>query len=152
MRALIQRVSEASITIHGEAGGCISSGLVVFLGIPHGCNQTDAEWLTKKILKLRLFEDGSSTSSGQKSVTDIAGGLLVVSQFTLHASTKKGTKPSYHRAAPPEIAEPLYHYFVQVLRDAHTGQVETGKFGAYMQVQLCNDGPVTILLDSKNKE
>jgi len=147
-------VSHASVTIDGTPAGRIETGFVIFLGIHHASEAGDAEWLADKILQLRLFEDvdSSSTASGQKSVSDIKGGLLVVSQFTLHASTKKGTKPSYHRAAAPEIAEPLYDCFVQMLRDRHTGQVETGRFGSYMEVSLCNDGPVTLQIDSKNKE
>jgi len=152
VRALIQRVSTASIRIDREPGGTIGPGLVVFLGVNHSSEQEDTRWLAEKILKLRLFEDGNVSSTGQKSVTDIAGGLLVVSQFTLHASTQKGTKPSYHRAAAPEIAEPLYDHFVQTLRALYQGPIETGRFGAYMQVELNNDGPVTILIDSKNRE
>lgn len=124
----------------------------MFLGINHGSAETDADWLAKKILKLRLFEDEAAQSTGQKSVIEIQGDLLIVSQFTLHASTKKGTRPSYHRAAAPETAEPLYHFFVQTLRDAYTGPIKTGRFGAYMEVLIHNDGPVTILLDSNQKE
>ncbi|MEM6883831.1 MAG: D-aminoacyl-tRNA deacylase [Verrucomicrobiota bacterium] len=152
MRALIQRVSQASIIIDKKPGGSIGSGLVVFLGVHHDSKPDEAKWLAEKILKLKLFDDAAATSSNQKSITDTSGGILIVSQFTLHASTRKGTKPSYHRAAAPEIAQPLYDVFVRQMRQLHTGAVENGHFGAYMEVSLTNDGPLTIMIDSKLKE
>lgn len=152
MRALIQRVQRASIDINQSPGGSIAQGLVIFLGITHSSEQEDARWLAEKILKLKLFEDENTSSSGQQSIADINGGLLIVSQFTLHASTKRGTKPSFHRAAPPDQAEPIYDYFVEVIKECHAGAIITGDFGAHMDVHLTNDGPVTIMIDSKNKE
>lgn len=152
MRALIQRVSQGSITIDGEPGETMGRGLVIFLGISQGNSSDDVQWLAEKILKLKVFDDADVTSTGKNSVTDIQGGILIVSQFTLHASTRKGTKPSYHRSAAPNVAEPLYDLFVKTIRRSHSGLVITGRFGAFMEVQLTNDGPVTILIDSKNKE
>lgn len=150
MRAVIQRVSEASVTIHGKVSGKIGHGLLILLGIEEADDQSDVEWLSGKISRLRIFNDKQGVMN--LSVTDVNGELLVVSQFTLHASTKKGNRPSYIRAAKPEIAIPLYESFIRRLQEDTGKQVQTGEFGAYMQVALINDGPVTILIDTKNKE
>ena len=149
MRALIQRVSQASVTIEGIVNGQIETGLLLLLGIEHEDTKEDANWLIQKISNLRIFND--SEGKMNLSIQDVEGDFLVISQFTLHASTKKGNRPSYIKAARPETAIPLYDYFVEQLNS--TGRaVETGIFGADMKVALINDGPVTIWIDSKNKE
>lgn len=149
MRALIQRVREASVTIDSHISGFIDRGLLVFLGIESEDSTEDIDWLIQKITQLRIFSD--SEGKMNQSVQDIQGSVLVVSQFTLHASTKKGNRPSYIKAARPEIAIPLYETFIAKLKQTQI-PVQTGEFGADMQVGLLNDGPVTIWIDSKNKE
>jgi D-tyrosyl-tRNA(Tyr) deacylase len=150
MRAVIQRVSAASVTIDGRVKSSIGTGLLILLGIEPADNEADAEWLCKKTVSMRIFSDEAGLMN--LSVQDVKGELLVVSQFTLHASTKKGNRPSFIRAARPEQAIPLYEKFVAML-SAETGtQVQTGEFGADMKVSLINDGPVTIIMDSQAKE
>ncbi|MDL2230261.1 D-tyrosyl-tRNA(Tyr) deacylase [Alistipes sp. OttesenSCG-928-L06] len=150
MRILIQRVSEASVTIGGERRSAIGRGVLVLIGIEEADNKEDADWLCAKLAKLRIFDDAQGVMN--LSLQDIGGEALVVSQFTLHASTKKGNRPSYIRAARPEQAIPLYEYFVQTLEKEQGKPVATGEFGADMKVALVNDGPVTIWIDSKNRE
>jgi D-tyrosyl-tRNA(Tyr) deacylase len=150
MRVVIQRAKNASVTIDGVIHGEISHGLVVLIGIEHEDNQSDADWLVGKITNLRIFSDEEGKMN--LSIQDVVGQFLIISQFTLHASTKKGNRPSYIQAARPETAIPLYEYFIEQLKAESKLIVETGKFGADMQVQLINDGPVTIWMDSKNKE
>ena len=150
MRVLIQRASEASVTINSEIHGEIKRGLVVLLGIETEDTPDDISWLVRKLIALRIFSDEDGKMNN--SITDIGGEFLVISQFTLHASTKKGNRPSYIKAARPEIAIPLYEEFIQILRKESSLKVETGVFGADMNVQLINDGPVTIWIDSKNRE
>lgn len=149
MRVLIQRVSEASVTINNRVHGKIDRGLLLFVGIEHDDTTEDIDWLVKKISQLRIFAD--SEGKMNLSVQDVNGSALVISQFTLHASTKKGNRPSYIRAARPEIAVPLYEQFIQSLANENV-PVETGEFGADMKVQLINDGPVTIWIDSRDKQ
>jgi D-tyrosyl-tRNA(Tyr) deacylase len=146
MRAVIQRVTRASVTIDGEIVGEIGKGLVVLLGIARDDTTQDADYLVPKIVALRIFDDAEGRMN--VSVKDIDGGLLVVSQFTLYGDVRRGLRPSWSDAAPPEIAEPLYDYFVESSRKL-LGRVETGSFRKMMQVELVNDGPVTILLDSR---
>tara|TARA_B100000497_G_C7627454_1_gene377045 strand:- start:230 stop:682 length:453 start_codon:yes stop_codon:yes gene_type:complete len=150
MRIVVQRVSEASVSIEGQIYSQIQQGMLILLGIENKDSQEDIDWLCKKIANLRIFSDENGQMN--KSVLDIKGQVLVVSQFTLHAKTKKGNRPSFIEAARPEIAIPLYETFVKRLTLDIQSQVMTGQFGADMQVSLCNDGPVTILIDSKNKE
>lgn len=147
---MIQRVSHASVTIDGACKSAIKKGFMVLLGIEEADTQEDANWLCKKIANLRVFDDENGVMN--KSVIDIGGEILVVSQFTLMASTKKGNRPSYIRAARHETAIPLYEYFCNELSIALGKQVGTGEFGADMKVELLNNGPVTICIDSKNKE
>jgi D-tyrosyl-tRNA(Tyr) deacylase len=150
MRALIQRVTEASVEVEGNVVGQIHDGLLILLGIESEDGQEDIEWLTKKVTNLRIFSDEGGKMN--RSIQDKGGSFLVISQFTLHASTRKGNRPSYIRAAPPDVAIPLYEQFVKTLA-VHSGlRVETGEFGAYMKVRLLNDGPVTIWMDTKDKE
>lgn len=149
MRVLIQRVSEASVTTNETVHGAIDQGLLLLVGIEHDDNQQDIEWLVKKIAQMRIFSDDEGKMN--LSVQDIKGSALVISQFTLHASTKKGNRPSYIKAARPEVAILLYEQFVKSL-SAQNISVETGEFGADMKVQLLNDGPVTIWLDSRDKQ
>jgi D-tyrosyl-tRNA(Tyr) deacylase len=150
MRLLIQRASEASVTIDGKVHGEINQGLVVLLGIETEDTEDDINWLVRKLIALRIFND--SEGKMNHSIADITGEFLVISQFTLHASTKKGNRPSYIKAARPEVAIPLYEEFIQILRKESSLKVDSGIFGADMKVQLINDGPVTIWIDSKNKE
>ena len=150
MRVVIQRVSEASVRVDGEIVGSIFKGLLVFLGIAHDDDMEDVSWLVKKTTGLRIFNDANDVMN--LSLLDTQGELLVVSQFTLHALTKKGNRPSYIDAAKLETALPLYQSFVEQCEKALGQPVSTGVFGAMMDVQLSNDGPVTILMDSKNKE
>lgn len=149
MRLLVQRTTEASVSINGTVHNSIEKGLVIFLGIETGDTEEDCNWLIQKISKLRIFnnEDGKMNHS----IKEVNGAFLVISQFTLHASTKKGNRPSYIRAAPPEIAIPLYEQFITKLESTGS-QVSTGIFGADMKVRITNDGPVTIWIDSKNRE
>lgn len=150
MRAVIQRVSEASVTVDDNVVSKIGKGLLILLGVEDADTQDDIEWLSRKISNLRIFDD----EEGQMnySVTDIDGELLVVSQFTLHASTKKGNRPSFIRAAKPDVAEPAFEKFVRYLEVTAGRDVQTGVFGAMMHVALINDGPVTISIDTKNRE
>lgn len=150
MKAVIQRVSKASVTIHEEKVASIKTGLLVLLGIVNEDNQEDISWLTNKIANLRVFPDEKGVMN--KSLIDINGEIIVVSQFTLHASTKKGNRPSYIKAARPEIAIPLYLAFVNELEKGTPIKVQTGEFGAMMDIALVNDGPVTVIIDTKNKE
>ncbi len=150
MRVVIQRVSHASVTIEGRVNGAIEKGLLVLAGIEGEDTQEDALWLVQKIINLRIFDDENGIMN--RSVLDVEGDILAISQFTLMASTKKGNRPSYIRAAKHEIAIPLYNYFCKELSKALGKPVETGIFAADMKVELLNDGPVTILMDSKNKE
>lgn len=150
MRVLIQRVSHASVTIGGEIKSRIDNGLLLFVGIEEEDDDNDIEYLCKKIVNLRIFDDADGVMN--LSVSDVAGELLVVSQFTLHASTRKGNRPSYIRAAKAEKAIPLYEKFCQSLEQQSGRTVQTGEFGADMQVTLNNNGPVTIWIDSKNRE
>ena len=150
MKAVIQRVSEASVTIEGERVAAIQKGLLVLIGIEDADNQEDNNWLTSKIANLRIFSDENGVMN--LSVKDIDGDMIVVSQFTLHASTKKGNRPSYIKASKPAIAIPLYESFVQQMEVELGKKVQTGEFGADMKVALLNDGPVTIVIDTKNKE
>ena len=150
MIAVIQRVSESSVTIDGKVKSKIGTGLLVLLGIEEADGKEDLEWLSKKIVNLRIFPDEQEVMN--KSLLDVGGELLLVSQFTLHASTKKGNRPSYIKAARPEIALPLYEEAIRVLAVELGKSISTGTFGADMKVALVNDGPVTIIIDSKNKE
>lgn len=150
MRLVIQRVSEASVTIEGQIKSAIESGLLILVGIEDADTAEDIEWLCNKVVNLRIFPDENGVMN--RSVLEAQGGLLVVSQFTLHASTKKGNRPSYIRAAKPDFAIPMYEAFVKKLEAIAGIPVGTGEFGADMKVHLLNDGPVTILIDSKNKE
>ena len=150
MRLLIQRVSEASVTVDNKIKSTIKQGLLIFVGIINEDTKDDIEYLVKKAVNLRIFDDEYGVMN--KSVIEIAGEVLVVSQFTLHASTKKGNRPSYIRAAKSEISIPLYEEFCSSLSEQLNKEVQTGEFGADMKVKLINDGPVTILIDSKNRE
>lgn len=150
MRAVIQRVSEASVTVEGKIKSSIGWGLLVLVGIEDADTEEDIDWLVKKISQLRIFNDENGVMN--KSVMEIDGEIIVVSQFTLHASTKKGNRPSYIRASKPDIAIPMYEKFVKQLEITAGIPVQTGEFGADMKVHLLNDGPVTIVMDTKNKE
>ncbi len=150
MIAVIQRVTEAKVEIDGRINGQIAHGLLVLMGIEEADNDEDIEWLSRKIVNLRIFDDEDGVMN--KCLLDINGELLVVSQFTLHASTKKGNRPSYIKAARPEIAIPLYEKFIKKAAEDLGKPVQTGEFGAMMQVSLCNDGPVTIIIDTKDKK
>lgn len=150
MRALIQRVSEAGVEVGGKPTGAIQRGLLVFLGIEDADNADDIAWLVSKIVNLRIFDDDNHIPNF--SVRDVDGGLLIVSQFTLHASTKKGNRPGYSRASKRQVAEPLYEQFIRLAEVELGGKVACGIFGADMKVHLVNDGPVTIWIDSKNRE
>ncbi len=150
MRTVIQRVSQASVTIDGNVKSAIGKGLLVLLGICDDDNEEDIDWLVKKIVQLRVFDDENGVMN--RSVTDIQGEIMVVSQFTLYASYKKGNRPSWLRASKPEVATPLYLLFCEKMSAALGKPVATGSFGADMKVSLLNDGPVTICMDTKNKE
>lgn len=150
MRAVVQRVKHASVTVDGHVCAKIGVGLLVLLGVEHDDNQEDLLWLTKKLSTMRIFSDQEGNMN--LSVMDCDGRIIVVSQFTLHASTRKGNRPSFIKAARPEHAEPLYLDFVKELSLLTGNEVQKGVFGADMQVELCNDGPVTIIMDSKIKE
>lgn len=150
MRVVIQRVSYASVTINGTCKSAIKEGLLVLVGIEEADEQEDTEWLSKKIVNLRIFDDENGVMN--KSILDINGEILVISQFTLHASTKKGNRPSYIKAAKHEISVPLYETFCNELSISLGKEVGTGEFGADMKVELLNNGPVTICMDTKNKE
>ena len=150
MRVVIQRVSRASVTIDGYVKSLISNGLLVFVGVEDADRQEDVQWLSNKITQLRVFNDDNDVMN--LSIKDIDGELLVISQFTLHAKTKKGNRPSYISAAKPEISIPMYKAFVEQLSKDLGNEVQTGEFGAHMDVELVNDGPVTIIIDTKNRE
>ena len=150
MRAVIQRVSEASVTISGQIRGAIQKGLLVLLAVEEADTPEDIEWLSGKMVRLRIFNDDQGAMN--RSVQEAGGDILLISQFTLFASTKKGNRPSYSRAARPEIAVPLYEAFTRKLSEELGKPVQTGEFGADMKVSLVNDGPVTIVIDSRNKE
>ena len=150
MRLVIQRVSHASVTINGVCKSAIKEGFMILVGIEEADTKEDADWLCKKVIGLRVFDDENGVMN--KSIMDINGEILIVSQFTLMASTKKGNRPSYIRAARHETAIPLYEYFCSEVSKALGKEVGTGEFGADMKVELLNNGPVTILIDSKNKE
>jgi D-tyrosyl-tRNA(Tyr) deacylase len=150
MRAVVQRVSEASVSIAGELHAAIDRGLLVLLGVEHEDDASDLEWLAGKIAQMRIFSDEDGKMN--RNVGEIGGSILVVSQFTLHASTKKGNRPSFLRAAHPSIAEPMYEAFCKQLENVAAVLVKRGVFGADMQVRLCNDGPVTILIDSRDRQ
>jgi D-tyrosyl-tRNA(Tyr) deacylase len=148
MRAVLQRVSRASVVIDGETVGSISRGLLVLLGVAHADTAAEAQWLAEKVAGLRVFNDEAGKMN--RDVADVGGALLVVSQFTLHGDCRKGRRPSFIGAAPPEIAIPLYEAFINALRGLGL-PVQTGRFGAMMQVELVNDGPVTLILDTADK-
>lgn len=150
MKAVIQRVSSCSVTIDHEVVANIQKGLLVLLGIEDADSKEDSIWLTAKITNLRIFDDANGVMN--LSLKDIGGDMIIVSQFTLHASTKKGNRPSYIKAAKPETAIPLYESFIKLMEAELGKKVQTGQFGADMKVALLNDGPVTIIIDTKNKE
>ncbi|MEO5572825.1 MAG: D-aminoacyl-tRNA deacylase [Bacteroidia bacterium] len=150
MKVVIQRVSEASVKINGKIKSSIQKGLLILLGIENADSVEDIEWLCAKISNLRIFDDANGVMN--ISVKDINGDVLLISQFTLHASTKKGNRPSYINAAKPEVAIPLYEKFIFQIEKELNKKIFTGQFGADMKVSLINDGPVTIIIDSKNKE
>lgn len=150
MRIVVQRVSQASVSIGGAVKSAIGAGMMILAGIEHDDTEEDVAWLVKKVLNLRIFDDEEGVMN--RSVLDVGGEILVVSQFTLHASTRKGNRPSYIRAARPEHAVPLYRAFVDSLNASLPRRCGEGEFGADMQVGLVNDGPVTIIIDSKLKE
>lgn len=150
MRTVIQRVTKASVTVNGEKISAIDSGFLILVGIENADAQDDIDWLTNKIANLRIFNDEDGIMN--KSLVDVNGDVIVVSQFTLHASTKKGNRPSYIKAARPDVAIPLYEAFITTLESKLGKKVGTGEFGADMKVELLNDGPVTIMIDTKDKE
>lgn len=149
MIAVIQRVSEASVTIEAKVAGAIDQGFMVLLGIAHDDTSEDIDWLCKKIVNMRIFSDEEDKMN--LSLSDVGGSILLISQFTLHASTKKGNRPSYMQAARPEVAIPLYEQMIEALATALGSPIATGEFGADMKVALVNDGPVTIVMDSKDR-
>ena len=150
MRAVIQRVTKASVTIKGSVNGSIEKGLLVFVGIEEADNTEDISWLSNKIINLRIFDDDQGIMN--LSLKETGGNILLISQFTLHATTKKGNRPGYSKAARPEVAIPVYQAFISQLNKDLEKQIATGEFGADMKVELLNDGPVTIIIDTKNKE
>ena len=150
MRAVIQRVSEASVTIEGNVSGAIKDGLLILLGIEDADTDEDIQWLSNKIINLRIFNDADAVMN--ISVKDTGGNILLISQFTLHASTKKGNRPSYIKASKPGYAVPVYEKMITQLENDLGKKIQTGIFGADMKVSLLNDGPVTIVIDTKNKE
>ena len=150
MRAVIQRVKSASVTVERQIVGKIATGLLILLGVEDSDGVDDVQWLCAKIARLRIFDDDDGMMN--KSIVEVDGEMLVVSQFTLFASTKKGNRPSYIRASKPDFAVPMYEQFVAALESETGKKVETGQFGAMMDVELINDGPVTIIIDTKSKE
>lgn len=150
MRVVAQRVTNASVEVNGTITGTIGQGLLILVGFEEADSMDDIVWMSGKLARLRVFDDDQGVMN--RSVVDVDGEILLVSQFTLHASTKKGNRPSYIRSARPEIAIPLYELFIKQLKTDTTKMPQTGVFGAHMKVSLVNDGPVTILFDSKNKE
>ena len=149
MKAVIQRVAECSVTIENQIGADIQKGLLVLVGFEDADTKDDLDWMTSKIANLRIFGDENEVMN--LSIKEVDGDMIIVSQFTLHASTKKGNRPSYLKASKPEIAIPLYESFIQKMEAGLGKKVQTGKFGADMKVALLNDGPVTIIIDTKNK-
>ena len=155
MKAVVQRVTNASVTIDGKLKSAIESGMLVLVGIEDADTSEDIEWLSNKLVNLRIFDDENNTDSYRQpniSVKDIGGDILLVSQFTLHASTKKGNRPSYIKASKPDYAIPMYEKMIAQLENDLGKKIFTGEFGADMKVSLLNDGPVTIVIDTKNKE
>lgn len=150
MRALLQLVKSASVRVEGEIIGEIGRGLLIFVGFEGADTTEDLEWIARKVMKMRIFQDEKGKMN--RCVQDVSGEVFIVSQFTLHASTKKGNRPSFIYAAPPDIALGLYNDFITYMNENYDTRIATGKFGAMMQVELINDGPVTISMDSKNKE
>ncbi|WP_308990709.1 D-aminoacyl-tRNA deacylase [Mariniflexile litorale] len=150
MKVVIQRVSKASVTIEGKKMASISNGLLILFGIVNDDTLEDIKWLSNKIINLRVFGDADGVMN--KSILDVKGDIIAVSQFTLHAATKKGNRPSYIKAAKPDVAIPLYQAFIKQVETDLGTSIQTGQFGADMKVELINDGPVTIIIDSKNKE
>ncbi len=150
MRVVIQRTARASVTIDGKAKSSIGQGMLILVGIENADTQEDIDWLCKKICNLRIFNDEQGVMN--RSILNVNGEIMVISQFTLHASTKKGNRPSYIKAAKPDVAIPLYEAFCQTLSQSLGHDIGTGQFGADMKVELLNDGPVTICIDTKNKE
>ena len=150
MRVIIQRVKEASVTIESKIYSKIDKGLLVLVGIENADTEEDVDWLVKKVINLRIFDDENAVMN--LSVNAIGGEILAVSQFTLHSSTKKGNRPSYIKSAKPDIAIPIYNSFVEKLEQSCNKEIKTGKFGAEMDISLINNGPVTIFMDSKNRE
>ena len=150
MKAVIQRVSQASVSIDGKIKSEIEKGYLILLGVAQDDTQQDIEWLANKIFNLRLFNDADGLMN--LSISEVDGDILVISQFTLHAKTKKGNRPSYIRAAKPEFAIPIYEAFIRKLEEVSSKEIYSGEFGADMKVKLINDGPVTIIIDTKNKD
>ncbi len=150
MRAVLQKVSKAVVTVEDEVVSSIGNGLLILLGIEDADTEEDIEWLVKKMIQLRIFNDENGVMN--RSVKDVAGDVIIVSQFTLHANTKKGNRPSYIRASKPDFAVPMYEKFIRKTETVLGKKVGTGKFGAMMDVELVNDGPVTIIIDSKQKD
>jgi len=150
MRVVVQRVSSASIKIDHVDGGEIGGGLVVLVGFEEEDTRDDLEWMCRKLVNLRIFDDESGVMN--YNIEQVQGSFMLVSQFTLHASTRKGNRPSYIKAAKPDIAIPLYEKFLELMAEETECKIETGKFGAYMEIELINDGPVTLSMDTKNKE
>ncbi len=150
MRIVVQRVRKASVSVNGKQIGSISKGLMILVSIEHADTKEDAEWLSQKICKLRIFDDENGVMN--QSLLDVNGEILVVSQFTLHARTQKGNRPSYTNAAKPPLAVPIYQHFINKLKANSQLKIEVGQFGASMDVALVNEGPVTIIIDTKNKE
>lgn len=149
MRLVIQRVKHASVEIENKIKGRINNGLLILLGITHDDNEEDINWLSQKLVNLRIFNDENGVMN--KSVLDIKGNILLISQFTLYAQTQKGNRPSYINAAKPDLAIPLYEKMIEKIQNDLGTEIQTGEFGADMKVELLNDGPVTIIMDSKNK-
>jgi len=149
MKAVIQRVAKASVTVNSNTVSAINTGLLVLIGIEEDDNPTDIDWLCNKIVNLRIFNDADGVMN--LSLLDIMGELLLVSQFTLNASTKKGNRPSYIKAAKPDLAFPIYQQTISIFKELTKNRIKTGEFGAQMSVMLINDGPVTIIIDTKNK-
>jgi D-aminoacyl-tRNA deacylase len=148
MRCVLQKVTQAHVSVDQKTVGEIAHGFVLLLGVTHVDTQKDAEYLVEKILKLRLFADFGSDTFMEKNITEVGGSILVVSQFTLYGDCSKGTRPSFTDAAKPDLAKPLYEYFIQLLRQKDIN-TKTGEFGAHMEVSLINDGPITLILESK---
>ena len=150
MRVVVQRVSQSNVKVSGEVIGEIKEGLMVLVSFIDEDNDTDLEWMTKKIINLRIFNDDEGKMN--RSVQDVGGDILLISQFTLHGSTKKGNRPSFIKAAKPDIANVMYEKFIKILEQSLGKKIQTGEFGGDMKVSLVNDGPTTIIIDSKNKE